>query len=98
MFVKLEIAMLELAAWLGDLAGAALLWQVATPHKMPQRRKMQRMQKMPGMLIMLETQTKNSKSYGFNHESPFYHKGQRTNGGGGGATPWGFSIKSAAPP
>ena len=75
MFVMLATALLELAARLGDLAGAALLRRVATPGKMPKGRKMQRMRKMPGMLIMLETQTKNSKSYEFNHESPFYHNG-----------------------
>ena len=65
----LETALLELAAWLGDVAGAARLQRVPASPKMPI------MQKMPGMLIMLETRTNNAKSYGFNHESPFYHNG-----------------------
>ena len=34
----------------------------------------------------------------FNHERLFCHNGQGTKWGGGGAPPWGASIRSAAPP
>ena len=93
----LEIALLQLAAWLGDLAGAAPSRRIATPRKMPKRQKVPRMQKMSGMLIMLETRTNNAKSYGFNHKGLFYHNGLGTNGGGAAVLPLG-GFQSAAPP
>ena len=46
------------------------------------------MLKMQRILIIFEMQT-----HEFNHEGLFYHNGLGTNGGGGGAPPWGVSIR-----